>query len=319
MRIVFDQLSPNDGAVTIYGADIHHRRVIYINGMNTSPFAHKQAAVALSDLVNAQVLGVYNRSDGFAGDLAQCADEYADLVVNALANASEKASAAALRIGSEAFSRAVPFPGQVKNSGAAAASVVDSVELPPVTDYLWNPATYALWNLLAHHVSHWPHAAISIVAHSQGNLITSSALFMHKYSRAVKGIGTPRPIHVYALASPSPVWPSISQLMVRTYTYSDDPITWLSLGRSYRGTVGFSGAGSFDLLAAHDVLGYLRNSRLSRDLRLELGNEWRCRSLQSRSPLCIALSCKRTIKADDHGVSIDSRVSSSCSLESTDP
>jgi hypothetical protein len=270
MSITANQTPAGDGAVTLYGPQASNRRLIYVNGINTSPQAHRETAAALSGILQAQVLGVYNASDGIGRDLEECADEYADLVKDVLMNAGKRASAEVIRLGSRALSSVPPLQF-LKYAGDVAATSLDMLPLPPSTDYLTNPATYALWNLLAHHTRHWPHLAISIVAHSQGNLITSSALFLHEYSTITKGIGTKRAIHVYALASPSPAWPRSPHVSVRTYSYADDIVPYLSMGRSFGGVVGVSSARPLDPLAAHDVLGYVRNSRLFRDLALDLG------------------------------------------------
>ena len=65
---------------------------------------------------------------------------------------------------------------------------------------VWNRATLQLFRQLAIHRN----KRQFIVAHSQGNLITSNALFVLEDVLGSAGL---RNIRVYSLASPSPAWP----------------------------------------------------------------------------------------------------------------
>ena len=84
----------------------------------------------------------------------------------------------------------------------------------------------------------------------------------------------PRPIIVFGLASPAPVWPL--PVTVRTYTHSDDFVPLLSLGRSYVGPLTFSGVVSRSYLpfpASHAFAVYAKDSPFVHDLRARLGLE----------------------------------------------
>lgn len=264
-----NRVPSRDGDLTVYRAQgaSPHRRLVYVNGINTSGVDHERSALSLSGLLRAEVWGIFNRSDGMLLDLVQCADEYGSLVEDVMMKAGKKGLSIAARVGG--LIGGATLPG-LQHVGNVAGALIDSTELPPITDVLRNPATHGLWSLLAHKAGSWPHASVSIVAHSQGNLIVSSALFMHSYSRRVKHIGTHRPIHVFSLASPSPAWPREGSVTVRTYSHADDFVTWLSLGRSYGGVVTVSHAHSMNPIAPHDAGGYFRNSSFLKDIAVDL-------------------------------------------------
>jgi hypothetical protein len=65
---------------------------------------------------------------------------------------------------------------------------------------VWNRATLTLFKELARHKSQRQ----LIIAHSQGNLITSNALFVLE---DIFGSASLQNIRVYSLASPAPAWP----------------------------------------------------------------------------------------------------------------
>ena len=48
------------------------RRVVFVNGMDNTPADHSQSAKTLSLMQGCPVIGIYNRSDGFWGDIGQC-------------------------------------------------------------------------------------------------------------------------------------------------------------------------------------------------------------------------------------------------------
>jgi hypothetical protein len=266
-----NQVPSKDGQLTRYRAEgaSSRRRLVYINGIRTSGVDHAKAALLLSGLLKAEVWGIYNRSDGVLLDLAQCADEYGDLVQDVTLKAGKKGPSIAAR--AAGFVGGSVLPG-LSEAGSVAATLLDMMDLPPATDDLRNPATHRLWRLLAFESAGWPHGVLSIVAHSQGNLIASSALHMYLYwRRRTRAAGGRPAIHVHSLASPAPAWPRDALLTIRTYSHGDDFVTWLSLGRSYHGVVTASHAGSMNPIAPHDAGRYFRNSSFQRDIAADLG------------------------------------------------
>lgn len=69
-----NQLPSQDGAITPYlwptlkgkAPNLHARRLIFVNGMSTTPEAHRAVALCLSELAESYVVGVYNQK-GFSG------------------------------------------------------------------------------------------------------------------------------------------------------------------------------------------------------------------------------------------------------------
>lgn len=94
-----------------------------------------------------------------------------------------------------------------------------------------NPAVGALLELLAYQA--WPTKRCAIVAHSQGNLVTSCALS----ALECLNLGSCRPylftgpMQVFAVASPAYRWPNCGAT-IKTYSHIGDPVTMLSGGRS---------------------------------------------------------------------------------------
>ena len=159
-------------------------RIYYVNGIQTSPQDHAITASYLSLLVERPIVGVFNLSagkgtvTGFLADIAQC---LADVLQNATAR---------------------PFSSM--NAGKPQKIPEDKINdflLNVEKQYfVWNRATLELFKELVRH----RHERQLIIAHSQGNLITSNALFVVE---DVLGSGGLKNIRVYSLASPSPGWP----------------------------------------------------------------------------------------------------------------
>jgi hypothetical protein len=86
-----------------------------------------------------------------------------------------------------------------------------------------NPTVMSLYRLLRRMVGRKDGVTIRIVAHSQGNLIASNALYL--YRRAVeRGEFVPHHVHVYAIASPAPDWPASKFIHVKSFMHNLDPI-----------------------------------------------------------------------------------------------
>jgi len=170
-----------DGEVNQYnlgGAGVQVPRIYYVNGIRTPGRDHAVTAALLSILCERPVWGVYNRTDGAILDLVQCLFDYTQ-------------NAGARLTGNRKL-----IPGQQ----------IQDRDIPNLIDetisnsVVWNQATVALFKEMVNN-----HGARKlIVAHSQGNLITSNALFVVE---KVLGSDALKNVRVYSLASPSPAWP----------------------------------------------------------------------------------------------------------------
>jgi hypothetical protein len=174
-----------DGEVNEYnlgGATAQTPRIYFVNGIRVLPRSHAVTAAYLSLLVERPVWGVYNATAGVRlgtiVDLLQCMADYAQ---NAVARPSSGAN--------------LGKPPAVPEDQIPA--FLADVEKKYV---VWNRATLALFKELVRN----RHRRQMIVAHSQGNLITSNALFVLEDVLGSAGL---RDIRVYSLASPSPAWP----------------------------------------------------------------------------------------------------------------
>lgn len=174
-----------DGEVNVYdlgNSGIQRPRVYFVNGIRVLPRDHALTAGYLSLLIERPVHGIYNKTAGVkAGsvvDLLQCV---ADFTQNAGARLTSR------------FNQGKP----AKISEAQMPEFINNLEKNFV---VWNKATLSLLRELLKH----RHEQQLIVAHSQGNLITSNALFVMEDVLGSAGL---QKVRVYSLASPSPAWP----------------------------------------------------------------------------------------------------------------
>lgn len=174
----------DDGEVNVYNlgnAGSSTARVYFVNGIRVSGRDHAVTAGLLSLLIESPVLGVYNRTagaiSGLVFDVAQCVLDYTQ---NATARFSSRRNL-----------ERPPVPD---------AEVPELLRKVKQNSVVWNTATVRLFEELVLH-RHMPQM---VVAHSQGNLITSNALFVLE---DMLGASALRNIRVYSLASPAPAWP----------------------------------------------------------------------------------------------------------------
>src|SRR5690349_4428233 len=174
-----------DGQVNVYNlgnSNVQTPRVYFVNGIRVLPRDHALTAAYLSLLIERPVVGVYNATagliKGFVFDLAQCGLDY-------LQNAGA-------RFGSQ---KNVTKPAKVPEE-----KITEFLNAVDQKYIVWNQATLSLFKELVKN----RHSMQMIVAHSQGNLITSNALFVME---DVLGTASLQKVRVYSLASPSPGWP----------------------------------------------------------------------------------------------------------------
>ena len=193
-----------DGETTVYENEEAKRskwwnprgKVIFVNGMLNSGENHRESALALSLLQMCRVIGVYNLSNSFLGDLGQCiADKYQ--FDGPLAHDPKQALDAVLEAEAKGLSRA-----------AAMEKVLER-----------NPPTLTLFRLLRGQ----EHRETPVFAHSQGNLILSNALAAIS---AVDGRDALVGREIRTFGSPTKNWPD--GITPIECGFSFDPVTWLA-------------------------------------------------------------------------------------------
>lgn len=178
------RIPSEDGEVNSYNlgwAGSSSARVYFVNGIRVSGRDHAVTAGLLSLLLENPVWGVYNRTagaiSGLVFDVAQCMLDY-----------TQNATA---RLTSHRNLHRPPVPD---------AEVPELLRKVKRNSVVWNNATFRLFEELVLH----RHTPQMIVAHSQGNLITSNALFVLEDMLGSSALSN---IRVYSLASPAPAWP----------------------------------------------------------------------------------------------------------------
>lgn len=237
-------------------------RLVFINGICTTPQSHRDACENLCDLTGCEVMGVYNQFGG--GPLWGALDP-----ARALDLLPDKARAAIDKLS---------LPGASINKGLfdVGQSILDALgvalraSVPGFNSIrLINGCASSLYYLLLHEGPRWPSSPICIVAHSQGNLIASNALFF--YSAMVSKYKFVHPkIRVFAVASPAVSWPTkIGFIDVDPIWHGKDPVTAFSMLRNRRGTNDGKGAKT-DNSWSHEFESYADDKKFVDTLRAAL-------------------------------------------------
>lgn len=197
--------------------------IVYVNGIQTTGDEHQATAVMLSELTQRSVFGVYNATGGmgkigFVLDLLQCGDDWIGSTSQQL---MEFGFSAVNRI-ADGFKRFTGIGGSdpTEIGRKLREQFTYQQRVAFFTAYLAgkNRATASLFDLLIRHSGE----RILIVAHSQGNLITSNALWA---LQAVSGPSALSNLQIYSLASPSPSWPQGINFRIKVYGHSNDLVT----------------------------------------------------------------------------------------------
>jgi hypothetical protein len=236
--------------------------VIYVNGMSTNGSTHRETALYLSWVTQHVVLGIYNLTAGFVSDLKQCFDDQSNLIplggVEEVVNTAAKLGVVVPLVGPLGVAAPAVTGRQLRNL------IPESVLSVLVESKLRNPATVSLFRLLKQE----KYKSARIVCHSQGNLITSNALWGLYSLRNMNGYSHMR---VYALASPSISW--APGLNPKLYTIVNDPVTWVSAGRSYKDAErGFHSYKRLNPIEPHNITNYMGPDmpRFERDITADL-------------------------------------------------
>ena len=203
-------------------------KIFYVNGIQTGPNQHQQAALYLSWVVKRWVTGLYVQQ--------RSAKSFKDAILGLLLNHQIP-----LNVRTEIFKRFIGKdagkpPDLDKASEAAVSSMIADINVCLVEHeaqlsenqsaevakkLLWeDPAALRLYMELS---TKYARRRVLIVAHSRGNLVVSLALWALGLIMGPQYLAM---IDVYALASPAPAWPK--GIYRRNFNATDDAVTWLS-------------------------------------------------------------------------------------------
>jgi hypothetical protein len=266
------QSPPKGGNVKFY----------YVNGIRTSPEAHRDIATLIAGVVETTVTGVYNQSDGFVGDLSQCLGDWIGIVRGQVGEQGFWRD----RLTQSAIDKLASFNihaawGKDYLHAMRDAFVAPSEIAPRHTDLAdirkslkRNEASLSLFDELSKDL----HQPQIVVAHSQGNLITSFTLWAMQAVYGSKGLER---IQVRSVSSPSPAWPRGINHRIKVYGQKDDFVTlcdpknwtgnrsagyWDNFFPKHPGKFVKSGG-----IAAHDVEYNILDTSLARRLRADAG------------------------------------------------
>jgi hypothetical protein len=253
-----------DGDVNCYDLSVSgvgEPRIYFVNGIRVLPNEHAVTAAYLSLLIERPVWGVYNQTAGqklgSIVDVLQCVLDFAQ---NSVARTTSSSNLG-------------------KSPKVPENKIDDFLRDLDKKYVVWNQATLELFRQLVIH----RHERQLIIAHSQGNLITSNALFVLEDVLGSAGLSN---IRVYSLASPAPAWPLGLRVANggggrQDNAFMNDMVALLrphNLAKKI-GVGGFQNAGDFRTdsssgpvaLAPHDVNKIIESLNFLKSIRRDLG------------------------------------------------
>jgi hypothetical protein len=257
-------------------------RFYYVNGIRTPGWAHREIATLVANIVQTPVTGIYNLSDGFGGDLGQCLGDSIHIALSQMKEPGfwrDRLTQAAIGQVSSVVpggKSAGPALQAMREAKVAPKKIgPEGITLQQARDGLVrNPASLSLFDQLNAHL--WQKQIV--IAHSQGNLITSFALWA---LQALKGSDGLARIEIRSISSPAPAWPRGVNGRVKVYGQLDDLVTLFDpknwTGNRSQGDWGvyftknplsYVSSGTLD---AHDVKYNMENTSLGRRLRADAG------------------------------------------------
>jgi hypothetical protein len=239
------------------------RSCLFVNGMHYTTTAFQQHCLVLSFLTQANVYGIFNLSEGYLKDIEQCMGDYTAIMGSATMPEEKKRAFQLLYATLTSSAKAVSDFTNIVAGCMDLASGADLKGLSAITPNFTNPAVATLYSFLDNYATYWGSDPLCLLAHSQGCLITSRALFMLEADRG-GNLNLPN-LYIFACASEAPYWPTSLSNAPKIYTHSNDPLTWLSLSRSYTDaqvspyvkTLDEKDSFSDDLLFAHWINTYV--------------------------------------------------------------
>lgn len=265
-----------DGQVAVYqdtGVANATPRIIYVNGIQTTGDTHASTALALSQITQRSVIGVYNRTagsdaKGWMFDFLQCGSDWVNGFSNQVGEFGFDAVNAAVNKVRSWTGRSTGTPSD------AGQALRDKLSQPKLVDFLrkylaaTNEASASLFLQLHNHVSQRQ----LIVAHSQGNLVTASALWALQVVHGSRGFSG---IQVYSVASPAPAWPAGVNFRIKVYGHTNDAVTLFDpknlLGRRSAGDWRQHGESSLPGVDAHDIAVNFFGTNFVSRIRSDLG------------------------------------------------
>jgi hypothetical protein len=255
----------------------------YVNGIATTGEVHQQTAETIANITESLCRGIYNRTSGMGADLFQCSGDWLYIFRSQLGEEgflSDRLSQAAINSITSIFSsmrHANPFLHAIREAWIAPSHIQPKRKkvLDTIRDALRrNPASLRLFDELGR-CSVRPQI---VVAHSQGNLITSSAVWALQAAYGSRALAN---IHIRSISSPAPAWPRGINNRIKVYGQKDDIVTMFDpknlTGNRSPGSWGFFSpkapveyvkTGS---IAAHDVEYNIFQTNLARRLRNDAG------------------------------------------------
>lgn len=272
----------SDGDVLEYRFSKQSKRLqtkfLYVNGINTTPEAHQNIAILISSITGTPVTGVYNATDGMLGDLKQCVGDWIRIFGSQIGEAGyfrDRLSESlinrlsSITIGGEisapylhALREAWIAPAQIKPTQTHVDTVRKSLRR--------NLASLSLFDELTRNLTQ----PKIVVAHSQGNLVTSFTLWAIQALYGTAGLTN---LQIRSISSPSPAWPRGINHRIKVYGQMDDLVTWCDpknwLGARSKGFWRiYFGDNPKDLrggkaIAPHDVRYNIERTSLAKRLR----------------------------------------------------
>lgn len=267
-----------DGQIQVYrdpSVRYETPRILYVNGIQTTGETHELTALVLSQITQRPVIGVYNRTaghgtaKGFFFDLLQCGGDW----INGF-------SSQVGEFGFDAVNSAIDhvrkWMGRPSASNPADVGRKLREKIPRdrlvrfIERYLaaTNDASASLFSELNRYMG----SRQLIVAHSQGNLITASALWALQTVHGEGGLGN---LQVYSVASPAPAWPAGINFRIKVYGHTNDPVTLADpknlLGRRSAGDWREFEGGGFKGIDPHDIAVNFFGTNMVSRIRSDLG------------------------------------------------
>jgi hypothetical protein len=246
-----------DGEVTEYLAPTIQPktfpRIYYVNGIRVMPDQHMKDGIFLSSIAERTIFGIYNMTGkeqvrkiirvgdnnlaievGSLADLLQCGTDWLTAFGSQVGETATGLVNKSLTSVRNTLSEAIDFfnknpivklptikrekPVDVAQKIRSTMSEEKRTNLARKLIGLTNPAAASLFSQL--------HANIKtkqlIIAHSQGNLCTSDALWALAIAHGDAALAN---INVYSLASPTPAWPAGIDHRRKVYGHTNDLVT----------------------------------------------------------------------------------------------
>jgi hypothetical protein len=271
----------------VYYDTAANKKLIFVNGIGNTAVDHQYSCVDLMHATGCEVLGVYNQS-GFANPAKK--PSKTRVVQRAIFRGAMRGLMSAFvpftelagKETNETINNTIDDIGQCGRDDA----MLLSRKLAGYKGRSFNDCTNSLCDLLLNLTQHHSTEDVYIVAHSQGNLITSEAILQYYAFMADKSNKNPAmrsvlsknalKIYVFAVASPALVWKDAacnSRFDYCSYYHQYDVVpTILSIGATERAKRN-GRAVMTKVSTAHSFSSYLQDKRLVNDI---------CRKMHTR-------------------------------------